>query len=298
MRPLAFLHRRARPDPAPSRLSYRLHRLWLTPRFRLGVRVILPCVLTCLAGLHYLSQPQVAEAVLAYAADVRRQIEERPEFMVKLMAIDGGTEELSQDLREVLPIDFPVSSFDLDLEEIRQAVEQLDVVESAQVRIRPGGVLQVDVTERTPAVVWRGPQGLELLDATGRRVAPLVSRGTEPDLPLILGTGADAAVPEALELMAISGPIAGRVRGIVRIGERRWDLVLDRDQRILLPEQAPVPALERVIALDQAPRLDLLSRRISVVDMRLAERPTVRLAPDNSYFLGDTDPQNGTLPNE
>jgi cell division protein FtsQ len=65
------------------------------------------------------------------------------------------------------------------------------------------------------------------------------------------------------------------LRGLVRVGERRWDVVLDRDQRILLPEADPVPALERVIALDEA--TELLARDVAVVDMRNPSRPTLRL---------------------
>ena len=43
---------------------------------------------------------------------------------------------------------------------------------------------------------------------------------------------------EALALIRAAGRRRwkGRVRGLVRVGERRWDVVLDREQRILLPE--------------------------------------------------------------
>jgi cell division protein FtsQ len=67
------------------------------------------------------------------------------------------------------------------------------------------------------------------------------------------------------------------VRGLVRVGERRWDLVLDRGQRIMLPAERPRRALDRVLAMDGAQ--DLLARDVTAVDMRLAGRPTLRLAP-------------------
>jgi cell division protein FtsQ len=54
-------------------------------------------------------------------------------------------------------------------------------------------------------------------------------------------------------------------------------VVLDRDQRILLPETLPVRALERVIALDQAQQL--LDRDVIAVDLRNEHRPVLRLAP-------------------
>ena len=128
-----------------------------------------------------------------------------------------------------------------------------------------------------PAVVWRGPNGLALLDSTGVRVGPVDSRLERPDLPLLAGEGAEKAVPEALALIEAAAPVKARLRGLVRMGERRWDVVLDRGQRILLPAEGALEALERVMALAEAE--DMLERDVSVIDMRFGERPTLRLTP-------------------
>jgi len=144
------------------------------------------------------------------------------------------------------------------------------------VRIKPGGILQVDVEPRTPVVIWRTVEGLKLIDVTGAFVEPLAYRMDRPDLPLIAGDGADGHVKEVLNLYRAAAPLGSRLRGIVRVGSRRWDVVLDRDQRILLPESGAVQALERVIALD-GPQ-DILSRDINRVDMRLGARPTVKMS--------------------
>ena len=64
----------------------------------------------------------------------------------------------------------------------------------------------------------------------------------------------------------------------VRVGERRWDMVLDRDQRLLLPSDRPVQALERLLALDQAE--DLLARDLVAIDLRDEKRPVLRLGED------------------
>ncbi|MCP3972707.1 MAG: cell division protein FtsQ [Rhodobacteraceae bacterium] len=264
-----------RRDPAPSRWSYRLHRLWLTPLFRLLLRVGLPMGASLALAVWYLGDPATQQQIIDKVAEIRRSVAERPEFMVRLMAIDGASDELGDDIREVLPVDFPVSSFDLELDQMRGVVEELDAVASVDLRIRPDGILQLAVIERIPQIIWRLTEDLELLDAEGRRVAALAHRMHRFDLPLIAGEGADAAVPEALALFAAAAPLEPRLRGLVRMGERRWDVVLDRGQRILLPEQGAVAALEQVIALDQAQ--DLLARDIAVVDMRNGRRPTLRM---------------------
>lgn len=265
-------------DPAPSRLTYRLQRLWLTPLFRRAVLRGLPLAAVLAVPALWLADADRRADLTARVAEIRRDVETRPEFMVKLMAIEGASPSVDEDIREILPLDFPVSSFDLDLHAMRRTVEEIDAVHSAALRIRPGGILELTVVERVPATVWRGAAGLELLDAEGHRVAPIEARGLRPDLPLIAGEGADAAVAEALQLVAAAAPIETRLRGLVRVGARRWDVVLDRDQRILLPAQGAVAALERVIALDAVS--DMLGRDIQVVDLRNPDRPTVRLSPE------------------
>ena len=263
-------------DPSPSRLSYRMQRWMLTPGIRLGLRVGAPFCLTLVLAGAFLADEGRRDALSLFVSDLRTSIEERPEFRVSLMAIDGAGLNLAQDIREVVPLDFPVSSFDLDLEAIRQVISGLDPVKTATVRVRPGGVLQVDVTERQPAVVWRTLHGLAMLDENGAYVDEITTRADQPDLPLIAGKGADGHVPEALRLLAAAHPLGPRLRGFVRIGERRWDVVLDRGQRILLPGKNPVRALERVIVLNKGS--ELLERDVVAVDMRLGERPTLRMS--------------------
>ncbi len=263
------------PDPAPSRLKYRLQRWMLTPGIRFGLRVGVPFCLVFVSASVFLANEDRRDMVWGTLHSIRTSIEERPEFRVNVMAIDGAGRSVSEDIREVVPLDFPVSSFDLDLAQIREVIEGLDPVKTASVRIRPGGILQIDVEERKPAVIWRSRDGLALLDATGAHVAELGRRSLHPDLPLIAGLGADAQTPEALRLIEAARPLGARLRGLVRVGQRRWDVVLDRGQRIMLPENNPVRALERVIVVSEVK--DLLERDVAAVDMRIAERPTVRM---------------------
>ncbi len=265
-------------DPAPSRWSWRMQRLMLTPGFRFALRIGLPFTLSLLAGTIYLSDEDRRGAVVQTIADLRASIQERPEFMVKLMAIDGASDRLAREIRAAVPLEFPLSSFDFGLTELREQVTAINGVRQANVRIRPGGVLQIDVTPRVPVAVWRNAEGLALVDKTGAHVTKIASRAEQADLPLIAGDGAAEHVPEALRLIAAASVMGDRLRGLVRVGERRWDVVLDRDQRIMLPEENAVQALERVIALEGAQ--EVLTRDVARVDMRLASRPTLRMNED------------------
>lgn len=280
-------------DPAPSRLHYRYQRWMLTPGIRLVLRFGVPFVLVFAIASTWLSAPERREALQVFVADTRAAIWDRPEFKVRLMAIEGAGPSLAEDIREVVAIDFPVNSFALDIEAIHAIVSGLDPVKSATVRVRPGGILQVQITERQPALMWRTRNGLALLDDGGAHIDRAARRSDFPDLPLIAGEGADARVAEAMQLLAAARPLDNRLRGLVRIGERRWDIVLDRGQRIMLPSQQPVLALQRIIALDKA--RDLFERDLARVDMRLAGRPTLRMnqsAVEDWWRIRDLEAQD------
>lgn len=277
----ALIRRKAptgRADPAPSRWAWRMQRMMLTPGIRLALRAGVPFCITLLAGTWYLADEGRRGAIEQAVAETRASIETRPEFMVNLMAIDGAKDELATYIRDILPVDFPISSFDLDLDAMRAAVTAVPAVKSAAIRIKPGGVLQIDVQQREAVALWRTDDGLALIDENGFYVAAATSRHARPDLPLIAGEGADRQVAQALQLIQAASPLGERLRGLVRMGDRRWDVVLDRDQRILLPELEPQRALERVIALEGAQ--DILTRDVARVDMRLARRPTVQMTPE------------------
>lgn len=275
--------RSERRDPAPSRLSYKIERLKLTPGFRVALRVGLPFVATFTLASIWMAGDGHRAAIAEQVAALRLRIEQRPEFMVAMMSVSGASDPVARAIRAMLPVDLPVTSFALDLAAMRATIEQIDAVASADLHIRKGGVLDVTVTERQPEILWRSAYGLEMLDRSGHRVATLLDRATRPDLPVIAGEGADGQVADALRLIAVAGPLAARIRGLVWIGERRWDVVLDRDQRILLPEGDAVTALQRVVALDSAQ--DMMARDLTIVDMRNPARPTVRLGTATTEFL-------------
>ncbi|WP_341365574.1 cell division protein FtsQ/DivIB [Yoonia sp. BS5-3] len=270
-------------DPAPSKLGYRFQRLMLTPGFRATVRIGVPILLIAAIAGSWYSKPENRSALAATIAETKRSFQERPQFMVQALNITGADEQTMATVAGLVPSEYPMSSFDLDLEAIRRDVEALEPVQTASVRVGQAGLLEVVLTPRLPVALWRDGPVLRLIDAEGVRSGTVSSRADRLDLPLIAGDGAEQNIQEALALYAGAGPLRERVRGLVRMGERRWDIILDREQRILLPGDGAVAALDRVIALNDAQ--DMLSRDVAIVDMRNAERPTLRMNEEAAAAL-------------
>lgn len=278
MLPVARQTARPRKDPAPSRLRYRLTRFWLRPSYRRAVNFGLPLMAGVLASWTLASELDLRNRAIAAFSSAREAVMDRPQFLITRIDIPDVSADLAEQIRETSLVTLPVNSLEVNVAAVRDRVESLAAVERARVRAVAGGVLEIRAIERIPVAIWRGPDGLQLVDQNGVRVAEIDSRLRRADLPLIAGAGAEGQVPEALSLLAEARPIAARIRGLVRVGERRWDMVLDRDQAIRLPETDPLGALRRVLALQAADQA--LDRDVSVLDLRNPERPMLRLTEE------------------
>ncbi len=266
-------------DPSPSRLRYRAERLWLKKSVRRIVRFYLPVCIATWVAVSAVNNETVRATSYDSWMKLRNTVAARPELSVDVLSMPDASDDLQAQIFAVADLSLPTSSLDIDVATLRMSVESLDAVLTAEVLVKPDGILEIRTTERTPTMVWRDGNVLRLIDDEGKRVAQLARRNARPDLPLVIGEGADRVVPEIHAMMDILGPVSGRVRGFVRVGERRWDIVLDRGQTIMLPETGGITALRRVMAFHSTQ--ELLERDVEIIDMRNGERPVLRLT-DNA----------------
>ena len=97
-------------------------------------------------------------------------------------------------------------------------------------------------------------------------------------LPLVVGKGANSRALEFLTVMDRYPQLQEQVQAYVLVAERRWNLRLKNGIDIRLPEANPAAAIETVIALDRDRKL--LSRDITAIDLRNADRVAVRLSDE------------------
>jgi len=267
-----------RSGPGPSKLAYRVSRAWAKPRLRAAVLVYLPLMLLALAGWRVAAEDRLR---LAVQARIERAIEElaaRPEFAVKGVEVAGGRAALRAEVRRRLGPLTGVSSLKLDLQDLRRQVGAIGAVAKADILFDPDGILRVRIVERLPVALWRGREtGLSLIDAEGVVIGPVAARADHPRLPLLLGAGARDHVAEARALLATAPDLRPRIRALARVGERRWDILLEGELTVMLPEERPGAALEGMMALHYGE--EILERDLAVIDLRVPERPALRLAP-------------------
>jgi cell division protein FtsQ len=135
--------------------------------------------------------------------------------------------------------------------------------------------LQIAITERSAFALWQKDRRVGVIADDGTVLESYTS-GRFTALPLFVGTGAAERAKDFLALLARHPDIRDQVRASVLVAERRWNLRLKNGIDVRLPEFDVEGALDRLVALDKETKL--LSRDITAIDLRLADRVTVRLS--------------------
>ncbi|MGA7971336.1 MAG: cell division protein FtsQ/DivIB [Pseudolabrys sp.] len=152
------------------------------------------------------------------------------------------------------------------------------VAEATVLKLYPSR-LRIGITERKPFALWQKDRHVSLIAADGTVLEPYAPRRFL-SLPLVVGKGAQHDAQDFLALVRRYPDIAPRVKAYALVADRRWNLYLKDGVEVLLPDADPAHALDTLVDLDRDKKL--LSRDITRVDLRLADRVTVRLS-DAAY---------------
>jgi cell division protein FtsQ len=174
---------------------------------------------------------------------------------------------------------------------IRDRLLKFGWIKDARILRRLPDTLVIDIVERKPAALWQSQGQLALIDSEGV-VLDRVRVDQMPDLPLLIGPGANAEEEELSRLMADVPTLKPQLASATWVGGRRWDLNFQSGETLALPEGelAARTALEKFAKQDKAS--GLLGRGIVRFDLRVPGKMIVRL-PHAVAEPGTPTPQQG-----
>ncbi len=212
-----------------------------------------------------------------HADDIVQGITARTGFAVDQIKVVGNHQTSEIDILDRLELDGWTSLIGFDAEAARERIDTLPWVEVAAVRKVYPHTLEVRVEEREAFALWQQGSELSVIERSGAVIAPF-SGGKQALLPLIIGTGAPAKAPDFVAKIQKFPELAARVKGYIRVGERRWDLKLENGITVKLPEDGEDQAIAELVRMDHDN--GLLTRDIAAVDMRISDRLVVQLTPE------------------
>lgn len=201
----------------------------------------------------------------------------RSGFAVDQIKVSGNRETSEIDILDKLELDGWTSLVGFDADEARARIASLPWVSNAAVRKVYPGTIEVRIDEREAFAIWQYDNQLNVVEKDGKIIAPFTG-GRQVALPLVIGFGAAERAAGFVAKVNAYPELASRVRGYIRVGERRWDLRLENGITVKLPESGADAALAELVALDRDKAL--LTRDIAAVDMRFGDRLVVQLTPE------------------
>ncbi len=164
----------------------------------------------------------------------------------------------------------------VDVGAIRERLLRYGWIKDARVSRRLPDGLVIDIVERKPAALWQDHEQLSLIDENGV-VLDRVPVSQMPDLPLLIGPGANDQATALDRLLSGVPTLKPQLVAANWVGQRRWDLSFQSGETVVLPEggQAAKDALEKFAKMDKS--AGLLGRGLKRFDLRLPGKMTVRL---------------------
>jgi cell division protein FtsQ len=243
------------------------------PRAGLAALVLL---LLASAGYGVIQGDRVA-ALAAGLREGRDVLANAAGFAIGTVLIEGNRHLSKAEILASAGITERTSLLFLDALAARAKLQANPWIAEATVRKFYPGRLEITVVEREPFALWQKDGQISVIAADGTRLGPFKDR-RQAALPLVVGAGAETRAKDFLATLARYPTLSEQVRASILVAERRWNLKLKNGIDVRLPEVGLERALDILAELER--RKKLLSRDITAVDLRLADRVTVRLSEE------------------
>jgi cell division protein FtsQ len=278
--PLRVGRRLVRAEPREPSLLWRVLRRLARPVLALHVPRgigITATVLVILGSAGYGAvKGDHVSALVDWYKDARDSAANAAGFQIVALALSGNRHVSREEVLATAGVTAHSSLLFLDVEDVREKLKTNPWIADATVLKLYPGELQIGIKERDAFALWQKDGHISVIAEDGTIVEPFVAPALLR-LPLVVGRGAEKRAKDFLDLLERYPDIREQVRASVLVGERRWNLRLTNGLDVRLPELDAANAFERLIALDRQTKL--ISRDIVSIDLRLADRVTVKLSP-------------------
>jgi cell division protein FtsQ len=211
--------------------------------------------------------------VMAELHDFRDAVANLAGFRITSIALAGQRRLSREDVLTTAGITGRSSLLFLDASEARARLKANPWIADATVLKLYPGRLHIAVTERDAFALWQRDGKVEVIADDGAVVEPYAGQYFAK-LPLVVGIGAETRAKGFVAVLDKYPSIRDQLRAAVLVAERRWNVMLKNGIDILLPATGLEQALDTLVRLDRDNKI--LSRDIATIDLRLADRVTVR----------------------
>ncbi len=245
-----------------------------------GAGTWLVALLFAATGAYGLQQGGHMPAAVETARDMADSAANLAGFRIANVNLSGQNHVTPGDILATAGVKPTSSLLFLDAEAARTRLEGLAWIKRATVQKLYPDRLDIQVVEREGFALWQKDGKINVIARDGTVIAPYSDDPRYIRLPIVVGDGAEKNVTEIVEALSLVPGVRDQVRAAIRVADRRWTLKMRSGIDVRLPEKDIATALQELAVLDRDKQL--LSRDITIIDLRLPDRVSVRLS-DAAY---------------
>ena len=216
-----------------------------------------------------------ADRIIDLFKDVRDSAANAAGFNIAAVAVAGERHLSREEILAAAGVTGRASLLFFDVADVRARLLTNPWIAEATVQKFLPDRLAISISERAAFALWQKAGRVGVIASDGTVLEPYALR-RYADLPLVVGIGAETRAREFLAMLDRRPELRANVRACVLVAERRWNLRLKNGVDVRLPEFDVEQALDQLAALERDTKLS--NRDITAIDLRLADRITVRLS--------------------
>ena len=199
------------------------------------------------------------------------------EFRIEKIEFDGQEHVQEVLLLKASGLRYKKNIFEVSINNVKNRLEQLSWIKSVSVQRKLPNKFYIRVSERVPIAIYQSDYKLHLLDIDGK-ILENDGLGNFDNLPIIVGKGAEKSARHFLYVLGKFPRIQNQLVFAVFVGERRWNMKINKGITVKLPEKNLGYAMQ---ILDEiADENGFFHKDVQEIDLRILDRVIVKKRVD------------------
>ena len=275
-------------DPAPSKLSYKINRLFYRLWFKLLLTIVFLALSVLLAKNFFYKSIDLNAEIRSISRESSDLYKGLTELSIRKILVKGARESLKKEIITLVENAATKGFSALKAQALREKIEEIKKVKKAFVKFSTDGIVIVNVVERKEAIVFFNNDLYEVYDKDGVILTINQNYKGLSSFPLLVGKDGSKNIPELLALVNEIGSYKSKVLYYEWVGERRWDIHMKNDLVFKLPENnlsKGIKVMNMFLNETNRPLNPIVS-----VDLRNINKPIIKFkkAPPVEYILKKT----------
>lgn len=211
--------------------------------------------------------------------EISENVSEAAGLVVREVIVEGRLKTRKITLLKALKVSEGDNILAINMTEMRDRINKLPWVKYARIERHLPNKISLTLVERTPMARWQTNRMLKLIDDHGD-VIPRVDLARFSNLPIIIGKNAPKIAGQILKTLSNEPHLFRRVKSLTLVSDRRWDVRLDNQINVHLPEKNPGRAWTHLATVEQGH--NIFGDQVQGIDMRLENQLIIKIEKNKS----------------